>query len=1081
MKFWYLLVIQSLALPLDSASRTLSTDRDPEVPELLLQKAKGDVRTYQHTLLENGLRVVNIFDPNTTQAAVAVAVTVGSFSDPEEFDGLAHLLEHSMFLGSKNFPERSGFDAWLAQNGGGSNAYTAEEQTVFYASVSGKALPGCLQRYGDIFRNPLFNASWIWDEVSAVDSEHNKNRKSQEWRIESLMNLMAKEKPMSRFHTGNRETLRRSDKETLASKIREFFATHYCPARMRLVTFGAFSLEDQLKQAKTTFGSIPRQGRGCIEKTPSFQGVAPFSGSSLQMLRMQGLTPKAELHLVFPMKNLQPWIRSNPTAYLQHILSFAGKDSLLLALRDKLNVASSLSVSHEDSTAGSKIVVSLSLLPEGVDRLPVILDAFFTFIARARHSTLTQKSTVLRSLAESAQLGYDWSALQEASRCVSQVADDMTKLDARDLLVADNLILDPDVKKVDYLLNRLRPEVMVLLLVDDENSTFWQPGPTDARPLAFYDVNYTMRPLEDTWRGWQKWRSSSDPVVNPWTSTTTLDQRLVEVNTQLVLRVPGAISGLPHVILAGSPRRGQGQLGELWGDLPKRLEMKNWSRVPMFDELDVWHRENWMLRQPRIMARLILRRPQEMKTHSALNVVAAEVGSRMLNELMALRLAHLGDLGTSWRIETGSTQSFSMLLSSFSVNAKDHFRQVLNELQQHEEGEAARKQRLRRVRRELQMELEDQSEAILSVAVRERNVLLMPDTFARNELLSVLETGAEETSQVMKALEERRSGPLSMTSLVMGSCSKELAEELQDQMMSQLGIGAKVELVSVNSSERVERVVHFHRPVELRSRNPRKDRTHAMLMTLLVGPTSIKQRVLLGLTAEVLNQVAFEVLRTELQLGYVVGGSVSSISNVLTISCFVQGEVALPDLAEEHCEKVLAVDVLTALENLSDAQFANIKESFRLQLLQPPLSTGEELERFWAPTLLGRCFNTSDEMLKFLKGATKGEMVEAWKKSVMPKKVREKLVVKLFGDGHDPSTREETKVHLPQTLQKRLETERQRTLVLNGPASAKTRGELLQKGAGFYPQTLSCSLDLEESSEESLEAKSSFLRRESVA
>eukprot|EP00434_Breviolum_minutum_P019008 symbB.v1.2.016757.t1/scaffold1279.1/size127165/6 len=193
MKFWYLLVIQSLALPLDSASRTLSTDRDPEVPELLLQKAKGDVRTYQHTLLENGLRVVNIFDPNTTQAAVAVAVTVGSFSDPEEFDGLAHLLEHSMFLGSKNFPERSGFDAWLAQNGGGSNAYTAEEQTVFYASVSGKALPGCLQRYGDIFRNPLFNASWIWDEVSAVDSEHNKNRKSQEWRIESLINLMAKE------------------------------------------------------------------------------------------------------------------------------------------------------------------------------------------------------------------------------------------------------------------------------------------------------------------------------------------------------------------------------------------------------------------------------------------------------------------------------------------------------------------------------------------------------------------------------------------------------------------------------------------------------------------------------------------------------------------------------------------------------------------------------------------------------------------------------------------------------------------------------------------------------------------------
>ena len=52
------------------------------------------------------------------------------------------------------------------------------------------------------------------------------------------------------------------------------------------------------------------------------------------------------------------------------------------------------------------------------------------------------------------------SPFQEASRCVSQVADDMTKLDARDLLVADNLILDPDVKKVDYLLNRCGEHIL---------------------------------------------------------------------------------------------------------------------------------------------------------------------------------------------------------------------------------------------------------------------------------------------------------------------------------------------------------------------------------------------------------------------------------------------------------------------------------------------------------------------------------------------------------------------------------------------------------------------------------------------
>eukprot|EP00435_Cladocopium_sp_Y103_P071937 s266_g38.t2 len=250
---------------------------------------------------------------------------------------------------------------------------------------------------------------------------------------------------------------------------------------MRLVTFGAPSLEWQLGQAQATFGQIPRQGQGCGEAAPSFQGVVPYPSSSLQqLLRMQGLTPKPELHLVFPMQNLRPWIRSNPTAYLQHILTFAGKDSLLLALRDQLNVASSLSVNREDSSAGSKIVVSLSLLPEGVERLPAVLDAFFSFIARARSGTSNAKLEVLRSLAESAQVGYDWSALEDASRAAFEVADDMTKLGASDLLVADNLILEPDVTKVDYILNRLRPEHMLLVLVDTEQSSYWQGGQPDA-------------------------------------------------------------------------------------------------------------------------------------------------------------------------------------------------------------------------------------------------------------------------------------------------------------------------------------------------------------------------------------------------------------------------------------------------------------------------------------------------------------------------------------------------------------------------------------------------------------------------
>lgn len=426
------------------------------------------------------------------------------------------------------------------------------------------------------------------------------------------------------------------------------------------MTFGAPSLEWQLEQAQATFGQIPRQGQGCGEAAPSFQGVVPYPSSSLQqLLRMQGLTPKPELHMVFPMRTLRPWIRSNPMVYLQHILTFAGKDSLLLALRDQLNVASSLSVNREDSSAGSKIVVSLSLLPEGVERLPAVLDAFFSFIARARSGTSNAKLEVLQSLAESAQVGYDWSSLQDASRAAFEVADDMTKLGASDLLVADNLILEPDVVKVDYILNRLRPEHMLLVLVDTEQSSYWQGGQPDARSLHFYDVNYTMRPLESTWKNWKQWQLSSD-AVDPFKSTTSLDERVAEVKSQFSLAVPSVIAGLPeNLTQAAAPVKGSGQLGELWGDLPKRMELKAFANLDLEGaekrDLDLWHRENWMLRHPRVTARLTLRRPQSAKGYSAKNVVDAEIGLRILNELMSAGLVNLTDLGTTWKIETGNS------------------------------------------------------------------------------------------------------------------------------------------------------------------------------------------------------------------------------------------------------------------------------------------------------------------------------------------------------------------------------------------------------------------------------------------
>ena len=68
--------------------------------------------------------------------AVAMAVGVGSFHETngQEPHGLAHLLEHMLFMGSEKYPTENAYDDHLSRNGGFSNAFTEAECTVYCES-----------------------------------------------------------------------------------------------------------------------------------------------------------------------------------------------------------------------------------------------------------------------------------------------------------------------------------------------------------------------------------------------------------------------------------------------------------------------------------------------------------------------------------------------------------------------------------------------------------------------------------------------------------------------------------------------------------------------------------------------------------------------------------------------------------------------------------------------------------------------------------------------------------------------------------------------------------------------------------
>jgi zinc protease len=95
---------------------------------------------YEITTLPNGLRVILSEDHSTPIVHVSVAYHVGSKNERAGRTGFAHLFEHMMFKGSRNVEPES-HTSLISSVGGRSNAYTTEDETVFWQTFPAHYLP----------------------------------------------------------------------------------------------------------------------------------------------------------------------------------------------------------------------------------------------------------------------------------------------------------------------------------------------------------------------------------------------------------------------------------------------------------------------------------------------------------------------------------------------------------------------------------------------------------------------------------------------------------------------------------------------------------------------------------------------------------------------------------------------------------------------------------------------------------------------------------------------------------------------------------------------------------------------------
>jgi secreted Zn-dependent insulinase-like peptidase len=209
------------------------------------------------TLVESS-QPANDPDPEGAKAAAAMCVQVGTFSDPSEAEGLAHYLEHMVFMGSQKYPSENGYEQYVNNHGGGCNACTQGEFTVFQFDITAEYYTKALDMFANCFISPLLKMEAADRELKAIESEFAQASVSDDVRFQQIFSHNAADGHVLRkFSWGNMKSLStvpQAKGVNMESMLRSFHRTHYLPQNMKLVVVAPKSLDAIEKDVKKCFG-----------------------------------------------------------------------------------------------------------------------------------------------------------------------------------------------------------------------------------------------------------------------------------------------------------------------------------------------------------------------------------------------------------------------------------------------------------------------------------------------------------------------------------------------------------------------------------------------------------------------------------------------------------------------------------------------------------------------------------------------------------------------------------------------------------------------------------------------------------
>lgn len=340
-------------------------------------------RDYSSRELENGLEYALIACPETQKASVSISIGMGHFSDPDDCQGLSHLMEHMLFAGSEHYPDGNFLNQLLNTHGGFVNAWTSAESCNFHFDCPLNQFSTALDILIDMLTKPCLSIEGISQEIDAIDAEFSMRKQDDVRRLYDVHKQTCNPKhPFSRFSVGNRAIFTQFTKTELQQKLRMHHQRYFDAKNIKacIVLPSEMTNAELITSIEVKLLTIVRSNVISIKK---HYPALYLPNQKNCLIEVKPFKFAQNLMLTFCLPCVSQWYRSKPILLLTHLIEDSSENTLQHYLKRMALIIELTASGGIEGDNFQDININLRLTEQGLkntEKIIQIVLQWFTFL-----------------------------------------------------------------------------------------------------------------------------------------------------------------------------------------------------------------------------------------------------------------------------------------------------------------------------------------------------------------------------------------------------------------------------------------------------------------------------------------------------------------------------------------------------------------------------------------------------------------------------------------------------------------------------------------------------------------------------